>query len=531
MAYIISATLVVSPTLNFVNNPVDFTVTTSLSSVSAYDSASATYEWNVGEDIFTSATSAISYPYNNFGYYDSVSVNISYWLAGSQIDSYTASAGPVKINPVPSIYVSGTPQVNYDLNFQDLNGGNYLTDTISSADWDFGDSNTSAVTSNFDAELIHSYDSTGDYIVNVSAYDVSGNVGTSDDSVIVFASGLCKTKVEYITICGPKQLSRYGSNRLINLTEYLPQTLRGTDTENFLEFFEEFLNEMFDGEDGWATSARNDLTINQAYDSTPPIIPSGDYPRNYTYSLSGENEATDANDVEEIKIEWSPNSISASPKISILEKIHRLTELHDPDLIDIDYIQFFANNLGYDIKVYRNEVGLSGTGTLGIGNFGDNESTTCVSADSDKYLRFVVSSLPHWLKIKSTKNAIKVMLYSFGLVGDLVEYYTKDYVPIVSGGKWSIDYDGNLQAINDKWYPTPHFALRINIDESSDISYDVSRRSKVIRAIESIRPVNTVFQNLSGYVKRIFTVYVGALTRFTRYIKIESDGYSDWWKS
>jgi hypothetical protein len=100
---------------------------------------------------------------------------------------------------------------------------------------------------------------------------------------------------------------------------------------------------------------------------------------------------------------------------------------------------------------------------------------------------------------------------------------------MTSGGKWRLDYEGELTDIPDGWYPTPHFAISINIDDSTDITLDIDRRRKVINAIESIRPINTVFKKLSAYVKRIGNIYVGSMMRMRRYIKIEPDGWANNW--
>ena len=70
-----------------------------------------------------------------------------------------------------------------------------------------------------------------------------------------------------------------------------------------------------------------------------------------------------------------PTSATTSG-ISIIEKINRLTELHDPDLINLDYIQFFANYLGYDVDINRDEL---------------------INQDEiEEYLRFVIRNLPTW---------------------------------------------------------------------------------------------------------------------------------------
>ena len=37
--------------------------------------------------------------------------------------------------------------------------------------------------------------------------------------------------------------------------------------------------------------------------------------------------------------------------------------------------------------------------------------------NEDKYLRFIISNLPTWYKIKTTRNSIRIMLFSFGIIG------------------------------------------------------------------------------------------------------------------
>jgi hypothetical protein len=86
-----------------------------------------------------------------------------------------------------------------------------------------------------------------------------------------------------------------------------------------------------------------------------------------------------------------------------------------------------------------------------------------------------------------------------------MEYYTSNYKSAPEG-LWRYDDSGDLISVPNNWYPTPHFALKIDLDLSQDISFDVSRREKVIRAIESIRPINTVFDGLTGWQERYNSV-------------------------
>lgn len=218
-------------------------------------------------------------------------------------------------------------------------------------------------------------------------------------------------------------------------------------------------------------------------------------------------------ETEAIDMSFSPD---ISQKLSILEKTLRLTELHDPDLIDIENIQHLASNLGYNLNVKRNEVGgfgeFFGTPTL--------EQQATSATDSNRYLRFMTSNLPNIYKIKTTEADIQLMLYSFGLVGDLVKYCTDSYLTTEEGGFWRADFEKDLSRIPNTYFITPHFALVVEVDESTDLILDTAKRSAVIRAIESVRPINTVFRNLTGHITRQYDVQVNMATRFTRYIRI-----------
>jgi hypothetical protein len=322
-----------------------------------------------------------------------------------------------------------------------------------------------------------------------------------------------ETQEEFVQLCGYDRI-KFNKNKFINLVNFLPQVLKQTESEEFLKFFEDFLNTMYEGIPGYIISA-TDLSTER--DTIPPV--SAYNFQTYIYSANGvaTQEYTSANNVQQMEYIESigmenilipmltANNEILDQRISILQKIHQLTELQDTDLIDIEYIQFFAKNLGYNININRNQIGSN------IGNLSTlyNTNNSCSAIDENKYLRFVVNNLPTWYKIKSTRNAIKVMLYSFGLIGDLVEYYTNDY-----NNNWQIDYGGNVSNVNSYYYPSPHFAIVIDIDASYDsISFDWEKRQKIINAIEDLRPVNTVFQKLLGLANRTLQIGVAAQTR------------------
>lgn len=227
------------------------------------------------------------------------------------------------------------------------------------------------------------------------------------------------------------------------------------------------------------------------------------------------------------KILYIESDVVETNKISILEKIDRLKECQDPDLMDINSIQYFAENLGYDVNINRGELGNLALAT--------DDTNTCSADDADRYLRFAIRNLPLWYKTKTTNNSLKIMLYSFGMVGDISQYYTNNYLPEKNGGKWiAPDYsmsNNDLSQIPKDFYPTPHFIVWINLDLSeNNLNIENAKRDQIVNAIESIRPANTVFKRLGAYTTVNYNIYMNLFTRFhSRYIKIPANGDSDGW--
>jgi len=227
------------------------------------------------------------------------------------------------------------------------------------------------------------------------------------------------------------------------------------------------------------------------------------------------------------KIIYTESEYVENNKISILEKIDRLQELQDPDLMDEAYLEHFANNLGYDIDINKTELGSLATI--------DDTDGTCANDDAERYMRFALRNLPLWYKIKTTKKSIRIMLYSFGMIGDISEYYTNNYLPESEGGKWVVpDYSMNsdsLANIPKDFYPTPHFAVWVDLNLSeNNLNWETAKRNQIVNAIESIRPANTVFRKLGAYITANTNSYISMYTRFhSRYIKIPSNGDSDYW--
>jgi len=187
------------------------------------------------------------------------------------------------------------------------------------------------------------------------------------------------------------------------------------------------------------------------------------------------------------------NDIDNGCNIGVLEKSSRLVKLHDIDKIEQSYIPYLSNMLGYDVGLNREE----------IGSYAPPSSDYEDSTDEyvDKILRFVVGNLPSSYNMKTTRNAIKVLLLSYGIVGNSLELYTNDYKDVwVTNNYTSGSYVSD--DVDDDFYPTPHIAVGIDL-RNTPTEIVSSSLANVMKAVESIRPVNIVIDGITGYASKV----------------------------
>lgn len=205
---------------------------------------------------------------------------------------------------------------------------------------------------------------------------------------------------------------------------------------------------------------------------------------------------------------------NSANNISILEKINQLTNLQDADFIDANFFQYFGNNLGYDISVNKDEIGSSAT-----------------SATNEKYLRFALSNLPEFYRIKTTENSLKSLMFSFGLVTNILKYYSQDYNE-TDGSKWkknSVYFDltnmklkENLDTIPNDFFPTSHFLVQIDLNKTATnfSGSTINKRKQIVEAIESIRPANSVFRGVGGSFSTTHTMKAKGYVRYRKHIRL-----------
>jgi hypothetical protein len=280
---------------------------------------------------------------------------------------------------------------------------------------------------------------------------------------------------------------------------------------------------------------------------------------------------------------WKSNTVSSTKKdhLSILDKIHKLIDLKDPSLIDFEYIQYFADYLGYDLnlnlfhfednivtkssehlwtKELHKEFSPDG-GTVYYTIHGVTRNKTYVDitdaeyqelittdsvADSydlgyyvdnklkkelaEKQVRALIENLPYWYKIKGTDNSLKILLYSFGLVAEVHNFYTSNYS--TERKDWDVadvyyntsrlkttknnvnSLSEDFTDIPDNYYPTPHFQIRFDINETysgtkkTGVLRDMEKYGEMIMAIHAAKPINDVFQGLVGILRTSNDIHV-----------------------
>ena len=153
------------------------------------------------------------------------------------------------------------------------------------------------------------------------------------------------------------------NDRLINLRNFLPQALDGSEYSDFVGIFENFLNFCL-------------------YEHT---------------------------------IEKSQKN-----NVSILKKIELISTLRDTDLIRYNTLNSYAKDIGYDIN-YTREI-IENSNFLGLTEF-ENKSVV-----ASKYIRNALREAPNWFSQKCTDKAISTILFSYGIVAEVSNLWTTDYV-------------------------------------------------------------------------------------------------------
>lgn len=172
----------------------------------------------------------------------------------------------------------------------------------------------------------------------------------------------------------------------------------------------------------------------------------------------------------------------------LAERIERLAYLRDPDVIDIDLIEYLARFMGYDITSLADDIRSS--------NIYKN------STERENAIRETIAHLPQFYALNGTEPGINMLMATFGLVGELITMWTSTddpYGTLVRQdevGKY-IDADKAKGKTTNSWVPTPHVML--DILENDNYNSILLGTEELVRMKEQIRrckPINVVFDGI-----------------------------------
>lgn len=355
----------------------------------------------------------------------------------------------------------------------------------------------------------------------------------------------------------------FTTNKKLDLQQYLPEYIRTTDgiqLDAFLQVFEDYLNNMYEGNksinyeytevqdiDQFIGSEsfyiqntsevvdgdepievwRNDAgpiaaVIQNVSDQVPEPIPELDFPLGRTFIWESE--------------------VVGDGKIGILEKIHRIINLVDGTMVPDKLMYQTANQLGYD----------QNTQLLNYNNFGQNPWDYFYAGDEylasdqpddliNERIKFMIDNLPQWYTQKVTRRGLKILLFAANIIGNVASEYTKNYSTnlkdwsnidlavsdtIGDGGRNVIFEDfesflaGQQPGENRKeWYPSPHFNIWIDLNATSQaVDYEIlfgESENSLSNIMHNTRPVNTVYEGL-------ISVYTTRNQYYYNYVQWES---------
>lgn len=219
---------------------------------------------------------------------------------------------------------------------------------------------------------------------------------------------------------------------------------------------------------------------------------------------------------------WQNQYRHEAKKASIAEKIYRLAYSKDANVFDYEYLGVIAQHFGYSIETDESEV---------------NQNSYYKTKDEKEIaLRKVIANMPEFNRMKGTSSGIEMVLLSFGLVGRVIELFTKGdasrdgYAEFIDARLITGDIDDYIDATNSQissglsgqakqdaivaemstqfknnprlsntsiydWYACPHFRVEFDIGKDSiNIARNTNQFSTMAKTIKKIKPINTVFQ-------------------------------------
>jgi hypothetical protein len=154
---------------------------------------------------------------------------------------------------------------------------------------------------------------------------------------------------------------------------------------------------------------------------------------------------------------------------------------------------------------------------------GDAGGSVPLDGSSYKFVQQLKCDAEEWKKFKNNRKTF---------------YDTLNRVPGVSKDNWILtdpDFSTTTEDISNipnDYFPTPHFRLWFDILaslSSGNFSTDLKKQALIGEAITAIKPINTVFEGITGYMQASTEYYMLGYPRFRKHLTLFSTSAADEW--
>lgn len=249
--------------------------------------------------------------------------------------------------------------------------------------------------------------------------------------------------------CGPWLID--GGGRKYNIRRFVPSYLRNSDFGDFIEWFELFINTFYLG-------------------------------------------------------------LDKKLNISGLEKIARIANFNDIDMIENALLQHYSNEFGNEIPFNKDVIG-NLTNTFNTFSFGYRDEQEVY-----EIIKYVLENLPNYNKFKGTNIGVYGSLKMFSLSCKIINLWVKKDEPIETNPKFIEE-----NAIKD--FTDLFQTGRFNIDVNSQVSFKSINENLeyFVAIIQSIKPITKILNNIKYTVNADANV---TLIRLSEEAEYETTDYS-----
>ena len=233
----------------------------------------------------------------------------------------------------------------------------------------------------------------------------------------------------------------------------------------------------------WAYASRMYMVRNPVFDK--PAIDGMDTTRNPNAEYSSGEDFANVAPRDDMK-----PSFRGVPdlKYPLVEKIERLAYLRDANVIDFELIEYLARFMGYDITPMAEDVRTS------------NLYRTIKQQEAA--IREVVINLPQYYAIGGTDAGLKMLMGTFGVIGNVLTLYTNTmhpYEEMLNKGEVDtrLEEDTAAGTLEGTWVSTPY--IDIELSDDSRFPQFAVQNDDIRRIREQIRvwkPIQVVFRDI-----------------------------------